>query len=192
MNFDYDKARELLVDTLYEKRTEAKDNSDENRADNIDFILDHPEYIKKLLDIALLSDIARFVECAKSHETNGNVTDNMGPYCFFFSPAVDPLVKIGNMCLIYKDGNIQEFARPEDMREYLYGVVGFRYQSYEKANDAKKSGDLVVDPLAMYDEVTYGGRIFLPSMFNLMDDLQLLKEMPAPEHVPKSEIKGKQ
>ena len=187
MNFDYEKAKKLLVELLEEKQAEAKANNEETRESNITFLLEHAEYLEKLFDIALLSDIARFVECAEGHYvTKKGITDMMKPYCFFFSIAALPLVKIGARCLIFKDGNIKEFSSPEDMREYLYGVVGFEYQSYEQAKEAKKCGDLVVDPLATYEEVTYGGRIFLPSLFNLIDNLEELKEMPAPVHVQSS------
>lgn len=195
MNFDYEKAKALLISVLNEKREEAKEKGNELRVRNIDILLGHDgpnDYLEKLLDIALLSDIARFVECAEGHyATKKGITDMMKPYCFFFSIAALPLVKIGARCLIFKDGNIKEFSSPEDMREYLYGVVGFEYQSYEQAKEAKKCGDLVVDPLATYEEVTYGGRIFLPSLFNLIDNLEELKEMPAPVHVQNSERKTK-
>lgn len=187
MNFDYEKAKKLLVELLQDKMEEAKNCEDEIRERNIRIIFEHEEYLEKLFDIALLSDISRFVECAEGHyATKKGITDMMKPYCFFFSIAVDPLVKIGARCLIFKDGNIKEFSSPEDMREYLYGVVGFEYQSYEQAKEAKKCGDLVVDPLATYEEVTYGGRIFLPSLFNLIDNLEELKEIPAPVHVQNS------
>ena len=186
MNFDYEKAKKLLVELLEDKKEEAKECHDEIRERNIRIILEHDEYLEKLFDIALLSDISRFVECAEEHVTKKGITDMMKPYCFFFSTAVDPLVKIGARCLIFKDGNIKEFSSPEDMREYLYGVVGFEYQSYEQAKEAKKCGDLVVDPLANCEEVTYGGRVFLPSLFNLIDNLEELKEMPAPVHAQNS------
>ena len=72
------------------------------------------------------------------------------------------------------------------MRKYLYEVVGFEYQSYAEAKEAKEHGELIVDPLASFEEVTYGGQIDLPSLFNLIDDLEELKEMPAPVHVQSS------
>ncbi len=186
MNFDYDKAKKLLVELLEKKQAEAKANNEKTRESNITFLLDHAEYIEKLLDIALLFDIARFVESAERHVRDKGITTMMTPYCFFFSVAALPLVNIGARCLICNDGNIIEFSTPEDMREYLYGVVGFKYQSFIGAKDAKKCGDLVVDPLASFEEVTYGGQIDLPSMFNLIDNLEELKEMPAPVHIQNS------
>ncbi|MBQ6404860.1 MAG: hypothetical protein IJJ63_02280 [Bacilli bacterium] len=193
MNFDYEKAKALLISVLNEKREEAKEKGNELRVRNIDILLGHDgpnDYLEKLLDIALLSDIARFVESAERHVRDKGITTMMTPYCFFFSEAALPLVNIGARCLICNDGNIIEFSSPEDMRDYLYGVVGFKYQSFKGAKDAKKCGELI-DPLASFEEVTYGGQIDLPNLFNLIDNLEELKAMPAPVHVQSSVIKTK-
>ena len=194
MNFNYEKAKELLKGLLEEKLEEAKKKQNDLRVRNIDILLGHDgpnDYLEKLLDIALLSDIARFVESAERHVRDKGITTMMTPYCFFFSEAALPLVNIGARCLICNDGNIIEFSSPEDMRKYLYEVVGFEYQSYAEAKEANEHGELIVDSLATYEEVTYGGQIDLPSLFNLIDNLEELKEMPAPMHVQSSVIKTK-
>lgn len=153
----------------------------------------HEEYIEKLLDLGILLDIVRFVESAEEHWYRGGITTLMRDFSFFYSPAVDPLVYIGARCIINSsaDNSKKDFSSPEDMRKYLYEVVGFEYQSYAEAKEAKEHGELIVDPLASYEEVTYGGRIFLPSLFNLIDNLEELKEMPAPVHVKSSLRKTK-
>ena len=193
MNFDYEKAKALLISVLHEKREEAKEKGNDLRVRNIDILLVHEEYIKKLLDLGILLDIVRFVESAEEHWNRGGITTLIRDFSFFYSPAVDPLVHIGARCIINSspDKSKKDFSSPEDMRKYLYEVVGFEYQSYAEAKEAKEHGELIVDPLATYEEVTYGGQIDLPNLFNLIDNLEELKEMPAPVHVQSSVIKTK-
>ena len=86
MNFDYEKAKALLISVLHEKREEAKEKGNDLRVRNIDILLVHEEYIKKLLDLGILLDIVRFVESAEEHWNRGGITTLIRDFSFFYSP----------------------------------------------------------------------------------------------------------
>ena len=189
MNFNYEKAKELLIRLLNKKKEEAKENGNDLRLRNIDILLVHDgpnDYLEKLLDIVILSNIANAVGNFNTKSIIINSSND-----FLFSPAVEPQIQFGTRSIILANGDIIEFSTPEEMRKYLYEKVGFEYQSHEQAKNAKNTGEIIIDPLATYEEVTYGGRIFWPSMFNLIDDIDQLEVFASPVHSENTSQKGR-
>lgn len=136
------------------------------RIENIDAILADNSLLEKLVDIKLTSDIMDIIK------NDGPCTSNLLVAC------LDKRFEITSGGALYVDGKFVSEFYNEELRKYLYNVVGFIYQTYDEVYG--KPNSEVMDPLAgrNYEEPK--------SIYNYLDDVNAIKEYKTPRYINES------
>lgn len=137
------------------------------RIENIDLILDDNNLLEKLVDIELTNNIITMTK-----NIDGSCSNNLLVSCLDKKFEIKP----GGTLIV--DGKFVTDLCRDELRKYLYDIVGFIYQTYDEVY--LKADSEIMDPLA-------GRNYEKPkSVYNYLDDIDAIKVYKTPRYVNES------
>ena len=183
--FDFDAAKKKMSNVLLRKKYEYKKSlcafpDVNNTIIYIDKILDNDELLERATIIELTYDVADILYKFERNDKAQFPINDLLSACFSGKLSV-----ISNFGLAIDFGNcgqstLKPFGSSEELRMYLYELVGFQYQSKDVVNN--ETDEEVIDPMALND---FQSRHFL----SFITDFSSFENFSVPKLVSKEKNK---
>ena len=178
LTFNIEDAKKRMTYVLLRKKVDYS-NQNNSIEKNIQLILNDDEILEKLVVIQLTYDIRYMLRLFNT--TSGYAYHMMNLLCSSIHGSVKVIAQRGLVIDYNLDGKpqFQKFNNSEELRAFLYDLVGFIYQPIEELYDEPE--EEVIDPM-------------ISSNYNIVDALSFLGDLGSIEHVvtPKLKVYKKQ
>ena len=184
--FDYELAKKHMQNHLLQKRSEYEDEPVlyAKRIKGINKVLADEELLETFVNMQLMGDMVLVLNdfsALRSNKKSAYINTNG-----LLSSSVKEGITIFSCGRVKIGGEDQVFADSEEFRKYLYGSVGFTFESHEQALDNLRAGKRVIDPVALsfdsdYDESQNGTYRGVPTIYRMLDYMDTVDKLPVPQ-----------
>lgn len=178
INYDLgliDKHMLLMLKSFLEGYKAGKgiiDNTD-SKIKNLEKIIKDKELFYKLIDMVLIDDIDQIIQAyawmPKEITTIPKEEYNLLLSCFLEK------VKVSGQEGLVIDNKLHRFSNAEELRKYLYELIGFKYQSKAEAYIIPE--DEIIDPMA---SPNFKG---IDNIYSAFGDTYLIERAKTPKHL---------